>query len=249
MDKSTKITICIAFIIITVLAITNLTKADIYDSQLLAWWTFNSNNIDSNYIYDSSSSGLKGYVYGGATTSAQTVGKLGQALKFTGTTNYAAFANSGSFSEATNTISLWIKATSLPATTGILSINGVGAPLSATPNTVIQSNTNCVRIYRTSGYGSDCTSVSLNIWHHLVFVNTKPTASQSTDFYLDGQYKWTDTISYQTGRTTATVYVGSGYNGYFNGSIDDVRIYNRALTAGEVAQLYNTGQSKFTSAF
>ena len=34
-----------------------------------------------------------------------------------------------------------------------------------------------------------------------------------------------------------TKYYGSGFNGYLNGDIDDVRIYNRALTASEVSEL------------
>jgi len=34
---------------------------------------------------------------------------------------------------------------------------------------------------------------------------------------------------------------GGGFVQYFNGSIDDVRIYNRALTADEVRDLYLSG--------
>jgi hypothetical protein len=33
-----------------------------------------------------------------------------------------------------------------------------------------------------------------------------------------------------------------GGQDYFNGSIDDVRIYNRALSVTEVKQLYNAGR-------
>ena len=37
--------------------------------------------------------------------------------------------------------------------------------------------------------------------------------------------------------------IGSGYNiGYFNGLIDDVRIYNRALSAAEISAMYNGGK-------
>ncbi|HEY9583994.1 MAG TPA: LamG-like jellyroll fold domain-containing protein [Candidatus Paceibacterota bacterium] len=40
-----------------------------------------------------------------------------------------------------------------------------------------------------------------------------------------------------------SIHIGgnSGAN-TFNGSIDDVRIYNRALSAGEITQLYNLGR-------
>jgi hypothetical protein len=33
--------------------------------------------------------------------------------------------------------------------------------------------------------------------------------------------------------------MGSGFDGWFNGTIDDVRIYNRALSASEIWRLYN----------
>jgi hypothetical protein len=43
--------------------------------------------------------------------------------------------------------------------------------------------------------------------------------------------------------TTAPLYIGSWAVGdlYFKGSIDEVRIYNRALTADEIKQLYRMG--------
>jgi Concanavalin A-like lectin/glucanases superfamily len=44
------------------------------------------------------------------------------------------------------------------------------------------------------------------------------------------------------------LYIGAGYNSgptsFFNGMVDDVRIYNRALSATEVKQLYKCGKVK-----
>jgi hypothetical protein len=37
------------------------------------------------------------------------------------------------------------------------------------------------------------------------------------------------------------VTIGGGGNNYFNGKIDDVRIYNRVLSASEVKSLYISG--------
>jgi hypothetical protein len=36
--------------------------------------------------------------------------------------------------------------------------------------------------------------------------------------------------------------ISSWRDGYFQGQLDDIRIYNRALTATEVKQLYNAGR-------
>ncbi len=38
-------------------------------------------------------------------------------------------------------------------------------------------------------------------------------------------------------------------NGNWDGKIDDMRVYNRALSATEVKQIYNTGQGKFKASF
>ena len=37
-------------------------------------------------------------------------------------------------------------------------------------------------------------------------------------------------------------FIGKGYASNYHGIIDDVRIYNRALSAAEVQALYNLGQ-------
>ena len=43
----------------------------------------------------------------------------------------------------------------------------------------------------------------------------------------------------------SSLYFGNGYLGYFNGQINDVTIYNRALTPEEVLQNYNVTKSKY----
>jgi len=65
--------------------------------------------------------------------------------------------------------------------------------------------------------------------------------------YYNGQFQ-TGSISSQLntvlpGLTPSNI--GKGSNGYtysFTGLIDDVRVYNRALSAAQVAALYNGGK-------
>jgi len=84
-------------------------------------------------------------------------------------------------------------------------------------------------------------------WHHVVGVfdgGGSVTSSQFT-VYLDGASVSTGT--YDTGSDTAPLtglggtQIGHhiGWNRYFDGIIDDVRIYNRALSPAEVAELAN----------
>jgi hypothetical protein len=73
-----------------------------------------------------------------------------------------------------------------------------------------------------------------NQWHHIVVVNS----AGAVTFYLNGTPDGTATggMAFDVGS------IGSGFGGYFAGKIDDVRVYNRALSATEVADLYNMGK-------
>jgi hypothetical protein len=80
--------------------------------------------------------------------------------------------------------------------------------------------------------------ISLNQWHHvLVRVENK-----IPDFYVDGIItgKWADTIFTKTPTgNTKPVLIGRRDDGiFFNGLIDEVKIYKRALSAEEIGQLY-----------
>jgi len=53
----------------------------------------------------------------------------------------------------------------------------------------------------------------------------------------------TSTSGFGIGNSVDAAYIGSRSDnlGYFNGFIDDVRIYNRALSSDEILKLYNGG--------
>ena len=82
-------------------------------------------------------------------------------------------------------------------------------------------------------------------WHHFVYVIDTGNNSQSV--YIDGVVMGT------TAHTQSPLYVGLGSNTFigkhgngistydFNGLIDEVRVYNRALSNQEVQNLYNNG--------
>jgi hypothetical protein len=85
-------------------------------------------------------------------------------------------------------------------------------------------------------------------WHHIVITLEQVTASKVTlCFYFDGQSAgtYTNLSMVMSGYTNANnLRMGSrGGVEYFSGSLDDVRIYNKALTAGEILQLYNESKT------
>ena len=75
-----------------------------------------------------------------------------------------------------------------------------------------------------------------NEWHHLVVVFNNSNAL----VFLDGEQK----KSYGTINTpknnTSILYLGGSLNRYFNGLIDDLRIYNRVLSSEEIKLLYES---------
>ena len=106
-----------------------------------------------------------------------------------------------------------------------------------------------------SNYG--CTSspviTAQNTWYHVVAVyGTQTVNSNILNFYINGNLMPVTLIGNVSGSLPSSLTVptspydigaygtiGSTANDFFNGTIDDVRIYNRALTGNEVQMLYN----------
>jgi len=100
--------------------------------------------------------------------------------------------------------------------------------------------------YNVSG-GSDprlqsATVIPLNSWHHVVF--TYVNGQKIGKMYVDGVFSGQTTLPSPNGTTSNNLFIGkdsvnlvNGY--YFNGIIDDIRIYNRSLSEAEIMQLYN----------
>jgi hypothetical protein len=75
------------------------------------------------------------------------------------------------------------------------------------------------------------------VWHHVAGVYDGSTQFLYVDGMLVGQCA---ASSYQS--NDAPIEIGRAYDrNYFKGSIDDVRIYDRALSAGEVLKIFHEG--------
>lgn len=93
-----------------------------------------------------------------------------------------------------------------------------------------------------SEVGTDTIPISLGKWHHVVAVFE---AANSVRVYLDGVSRVHSITSVSLQPTTTFLSIGSlFYNSstnihYWDGSITDVRILDRVLTASEICALYN----------
>ncbi len=88
---------------------------------------------------------------------------------------------------------------------------------------------------------SSALSIPNNVWTHVVVTLG---SGGAVTFYVNGVSVATATAALITTISAHALTIGMSNSGTaipFNGSIDDVRIYNRVLSASEVSQLYNAG--------
>jgi hypothetical protein len=99
---------------------------------------------------------------------------------------------------------------------------------------------------RIEGFSS---ALGKDVWNHVVFTFTNNT--KELKLYIDGTQKGTTrTLTDYLPVDNGTLYIGT-YGGRignypFNGTIDEIRIYNRSLSAGEVLEHYRGNFSNNT---
>jgi hypothetical protein len=225
-------------------------------SGLVGYWTFDSKDLKNN-VADRSKQGNTGYMQGfTSTSSAVTVGKIGQGLKFDGVDDYVN-AKTGSILNITGqniTISAWIN----PKTFGGGTLGRIVNKHTTTDSAgyaffLDSSNTTNGLSFAindsTSGNGNIAVSVaniiSLGKWQHVVAVYN----GSGVSFYVNGIKKVSNAYNISgkniSDNSTLPFYIGGRSADalrQFNGSLDDIRVYNRALSASEVKQIYNMGR-------
>lgn len=164
-------------------------------------------------------------------------GKYGYAALFDGTSNALTVGGTwGGWSEVT--ISAWIKNTgttgNFEAVVSSTSLNFIHMQLYSAGNNIVYATPNNVTLPILS-------PTPLNTWRHVaVTVNAN---TNTVVLYENGVALSTiTTTAFDTVTTATKLLIGAGYSGgrYFKGLIDDVAIYNVALSAAEIASIYNS---------
>jgi len=89
------------------------------------------------------------------------------------------------------------------------------------------------------------TTLSNNVWYHVVGTFNGTTKELYVNGVLDNNISWANTIGY-TSSVSGIGYLRSNNVQYFNGTIDEVLIFNRSLSASEISELYQAGAGRFT---
>ena len=89
-------------------------------------------------------------------------------------------------------------------------------------------------------------NIANGIWNHtaMTFTQTVGTPSNNAIIYLNGASVLTTTIKHSNHNVNLQI-AEANANQFLNGNIATTQIYNRALSAAEVAQNYNATKSRF----
>jgi regulation of enolase protein 1 (concanavalin A-like superfamily) len=197
------------------------------DPNLVGWWKLDDEN--SGTAVDYSGWDTYGEIRGGATW---VEGCYGDALQFDGDNDYVDFGNPTHLPSGTSPRSMcaWAKTDSIAF--GWRWIAAYGSP--GTGNAMF-IGTNGTDLYG-GGYGDDVFRVSFwepDVWHHICLTYDGTTAR----LYADGvEVTWAPK---DWNLALGRAHIGRQVNDYvefWDGTVDDVRIYNKALTLEEVAQ-------------
>lgn len=169
-------------------------------------------------------------------------GTANAAYSFNGTTSYLTrtsightFTQAGSFS-----VSIWIKKAN-SATGNVAIMSGTTASLNFiwlvqcdATKAIFGTNKQQSAWFWTNA----TTNYVVNEWEHYVGVYTANTMT----FYRNGVLQGTTTNTHtNVSQASLPIWIGRGVSGnYFNGSLDDIGIWNRALTPNEIAVLYQS---------
>ncbi len=209
---------------------------------LVGWWPFNGNAIDESVNTNDGT-------VNGATLTADRFGSVNSAYSFNGINQKVVIAdhNTLSFTNSIYSFSYWAKINSNIITSGAaiyckygITSNFEYANVLYSSNSLNFGSGNLAGTCGAQG-GSANTTTLYNNWHHFVFVADGLNGSKT---FVDGTLVNTGVYTACSGGNgNGNLYfgMGGGWNQqfYYNGLIDDIGIWNRALTPSEITGLYN----------
>jgi hypothetical protein len=197
---------------------------------LVGWWPFNGN------ANDESGNGNNGIV-NGATLTTDRLGNANKAYSFDGINDYIRVSNFNPLLNNSFTISLWVK---------VISNNNYQVFLSKGPKAA--GHFEVYSFYQTNKLSWNTNDMCQNIqsnftitdnfFHNIVVVQNNNIVSFFIDNSLQGQFACTGSIQNFINDLTFGK-IDDPFPYFSNGKIDDIAIWNRALSQQEITNVYN----------
>ena len=229
------------FMLVMMFLITSNAQATLTDG-LVSYYPFNSN------ANDATGNNHNGTVHG-ATLTTDRFGNLNSAYSFDGVNDYIRIPDDPQLDGMNSlTLSVWVKINGGTQETEILNKYVHGPPhsdssynigIDSGPLAVFQYATNDDSVIKISN-----DPLPIEPWHHIVGVYTGVGGSLFVDGSIVALSRDDPDSAGPLNSITADLLIGCGEGGgslvrFFAGEIDDVCIYNRALSPEEISELYN----------
>jgi len=206
-------------------------------------WTLDD-NAASTTVVDSGSGGNNGTAQANTNTLSTTDAIHNRAMTFNGTSDYINVGSGASLQLYTEfSMGAWVYWNGESGNYDWIISKGGSADGSC--GLCVRTATDLITVFRNGGgslWASNCT-LSKNVWTH-VFI-TKD-SSDNLILYINGANVDSTTGFTVNAPSGTTSYLGAWTSGgnFFNGIIDDARIYSRVLSASDVAALYQAGRHR-----
>ncbi|MBT6994115.1 MAG: PKD domain-containing protein [Candidatus Cloacimonetes bacterium] len=238
----------LGILVLTVICCINLI-ADLNDG-LVGYWPFNGN------ANDESGNNLHGTVTN-AVLDTDRKGFPDSAYRFDGNGDYILVNDNSLLSFPSNvfSISFWVNPDPASSSIGVLCKREFNQPYSAKWEYCLHgsgttANLVCWNNHGTCGvYGGNSMLYTPDIWDHYAYAAD----GDSLRFYKNGVKMETKARNYSCSMSDQDGQLAFGVSGawnqslWLNGKLDEIRIYNRALSEEEVFESYHNSNADFTS--
>lgn len=229
--------------IITFMATAAIAQAQTLSDGLVAFYPFNGN------ANDATGNGHDGVVLGAMLTTNR-FGQPNSAYAFNGSTSLIVVSNSSDLQPFTDfSVSVWLEVPFFTNTFSVFFSKHLDSYNDSGWIMAVLNPPNGLPFQFASAPFFDVNdpqaNMSSNIWVHGVF--TYERSSGICKVYMNGVLADTRSRVYNTNADPRPFVMGAqptlkitptGYNYYFAGILDDIRIYNRVLSSSDVQQLY-----------
>ena len=219
-------------------------------SGLVGHWTFDAGS--GTTAVDSSGSGYTATLFNGVTW---VPGKIGNAISANNTNQYASTASINLSATSAVTVATWVNRTYTSGGTNGDTLfefsdnyNNYSNVFAFFPDEAPDCGVTAMEIGidGNTGFNIKCFSQPTSgVWHHLAVVyDMTQAAANEVNLYIDGVLQTALKQTYNSNNSgsfgTYPLYIFSraGTTSFAGGQMDDLQLYNRALSASEVQQIY-----------
>jgi len=213
-----------------VLCLLQMSATHAADASLVGWWTLNDGS--GNVAYDTSGNGNDGTLQGGPSWVA---GKISGALQFDGADDQVDCGNDPSLDITGEiTIAAWVYPTG-PGSSDYPRIvdksDGTGGADPGYKLYLRSAENFLVTLSAGGAYPNSSSSADLNAWNYVVFI----TDGTQRKLFLNGAWQRWDESSLPVSSSNP-LFLGNSPAGnrHFEGVLDEVRVYSRALAEDEI---------------